>query len=86
MSELKLDEVDRDGAIRESAERAREEVISEGGEGDTRLEFLRKAGLTGGALVGGSALLGTAGSGAAAAAVTDRGKGKGNGRPPRKFG
>ena len=86
MSELKLDEVDRDGAIRESAERAREEVISEGGEGDTRLEFLRKAGLTGGALVGGSALLGTAGSGAAAAAVTDRGKDKGNGRPPRKFG
>ena len=58
MSELKLSDVDVDGAIRESAEEARDEVIREGGEGDTRLDFFKKAGIAGGAVVGGGALMG----------------------------
>ena len=58
MSELKLSDVDVDGAIRESAQEAREEVIREGGEGDTRLDFFKKAGIAGGAVVGGGALMG----------------------------
>ena len=44
-----MEELDRDGAIREAAEKV---------DGDTRGAFLRKAGLGAGALVGGSAFLG----------------------------
>ena len=84
MSELKLSEVDVDGAIRESAEDAREEIIREGGEGDTRLEFFKKAGIAGGAVVGGGALIGAVVPELAAA--RGHGKGKGGGRPPAKFG
>ena len=47
-------------------------------EGDTRLGFLKKAGLAGGAVIGGGALLGALTPAAAMAA--------GKGRPPAKFG
>ena len=47
-------------------------------EGDTRLGFLKKAGLAGGGLVGGGALLSALTPAAAMAA--------GKGRPPAKFG
>lgn len=70
-----LDRVDVDGAIRETAHEASEAL--EGG--DTRLGFLKKAGLAGGAVVGGGALLGALTPGAAIAA-------SGKGRPPAKFG
>ncbi len=74
-SELNLDQVDVDGAIREQAHEATEALES----GDTRLDFLKKAGLAGGAAMGGGALL-TALTPASAMAA------KGKGRPPAKFG
>lgn len=75
--ELKLSDVDVDGAIQESAANVMETLDREG---DTRADFLRKAGVAGGAVMGGGALLGTLGTGTALAA------GKGNGRPPKAFG
>ena len=48
MDQLNLEAIDVDGAIREGAE----EVA-----GDTRLSFLRKGALAGGAVVGGGAIL-----------------------------
>ena len=51
---------------------------SEALDGDTRLDFLKKAGLAGGGLVGGGALLSALTPAAAMAA--------GKGRPPAKFG
>ena len=57
-----LAEFDRDGALPETAHEAVEQ------HGDTRADFLRKAGLGAGAIVGGSALLG-AFPGVASAAV-----------------
>jgi rubrerythrin len=77
-STMKLEEIDVDGAIRETAHEAGEALESEG---DTRLEFLKKAGLAGGAVVGGGAMLGTLGAGTAAAA-----KGNKLDRPPKSFG
>ncbi len=74
-SGLKLEEVDRDGAIRETAEEASATLAEEG---DTRLDFFKKAGATGGAVLGGGALLGALVPGTAMAA--------GSGRPPRSFG
>ncbi|HEX5929483.1 MAG TPA: ferritin-like domain-containing protein [Solirubrobacterales bacterium] len=74
-SDLNLEQVDVDGAIREQAHEAGEALES----GDTRLDFLKKAGLAGGAVVGGGALL-TALTPAGAMAA------KGKGRPPAKFG
>ena len=73
--EATLDRVDADGAIRETAHDAAEALES----GDTRLDFLKKAGLAGGAVVGGGALLGSLTPAAAMAA-------SGKGRPPAKFG
>lgn len=70
-----LEQVDVDGAIRETAQEATESLDS----GDTRLDFLKKAGMTGGAMMGGGALLSALSPAAAAA------KG-GKGRPPAKFG
>ena len=64
MPQINLEEVDADGAIREAAE----EVAS-----DTRLDFLRKAGVAGGAVVGGGAILGALAPSALA-----------SGRPPAK--
>src|SRR5271163_1407144 len=66
--EINLDEVDVDGAIREAAHEA---------SGDSRLTFMKKAGVAGGALVGGGAMLSALAPSAFAA---------GNGRPPASFG
>ena len=85
MSELKLSDVDVDGAIRESAEEARDEVIREGGEGDTRLDFFKKAGIAGGAVVGGGALIGALVPAGASAGKGHHGH-HGHGRPPKSFG
>ena len=72
--EMKLDQVDVDGAVRETAHDAIEGLES----GDTRLDFLKKAGLAGGAVAGGGALLSALTPAAAMAA--------GKGAPPAKFG
>ncbi|MDQ6821475.1 MAG: ferritin-like domain-containing protein [Actinomycetota bacterium] len=68
MTHINLEAVDSDGAIREAAEEV---------SGDTRIGFLRKAGLAGGAAVGGGAILGGLISPALASA---------KGAPPRSFG
>jgi rubrerythrin len=62
-----------DAAVREAEHEATEAL-----EGDTRLGFLKKAGIAGGGLVGGGALLSALTPAAAMAA--------GKGRPPAKFG
>jgi Ferritin-like domain len=67
--EINLAEVDVDGAVREAAD-----AVS----GDTRLSFLKKAGIAGGALVGGGAVLSALAPGAVAAGS--------GGRPPSSFG
>jgi Ferritin-like domain len=67
--EINLAEVDVDGAIREAAH----EVA-----GDTRLSFLKKAGLATGATIGGGAILSTLAPSALAAGA--------GGRPPASFG
>jgi hypothetical protein len=72
--ELTLSQVDVDGALAETANEAVEGLDG----GDTRLDFLKKAGLAGGALMGGGALLGALTPAVATAA--------GKGRPPAKFG
>ncbi len=72
--EISLERVDVDGAIRETAHEAAEGLES----GDTRLGFLKKAGVAGGAVMGGGALLGALTPAGAMAA--------GKGRPPAKFG
>jgi ferritin-like protein len=71
--ELTIEQVDVNGDIRETAHDA-----VEGLEGDTRAGFLKKAGLAGGAVLGGGALL-TALTPAGAMAA-------GKGRPPASFG
>jgi hypothetical protein len=68
MTKFNLEMIDTDGAIREAAE----EVA-----GDTRMSFLRKAGMAGGAALSGGAILGAIASPALAA---------GKGRPPASFG
>ncbi len=73
--QINLDEVDTDGAIRE----AHAEAIDGLESGDTRMGFLRKAGLAGGAVVG----IGALAPEAALAKLIPR---IGNGRPPAKFG
>jgi rubrerythrin len=74
-SETTLERVDVDGAIRETAHEASEALEA----CDTRLSFLKKASLAGGAVMGGGALLGALSPGVAMAA-------SGKGRPPAKFG
>jgi rubrerythrin len=74
--EISLERVDVDGAVRETAHEATEALES----GDTRLSFLKKAGLAGGAVIGGGALLGALSPAGAMAA------GKANTRPPASFG
>ncbi len=66
---INLDEIDVDGAVSEAAEEV---------SGDTRLSFLRKSAVAGGAVVSGGALLGALAPGALAAG--------GGGRPPASFG
>ncbi|MEO8691074.1 MAG: ferritin-like domain-containing protein [Solirubrobacteraceae bacterium] len=58
MPDFTLDQVDADGAIRETLD-----VVN----GDTRAQFLAKAGIFGGGAFGGAALLGLTAEGAAAA-------------------
>lgn len=65
---INLDEVDVDGAVREAAHDA---------SGDTRLGFLKKAGIGGAAMMSGGAVLGAFAPTALAA---------GSGRPPASFG
>ncbi len=74
-SENALAEIDTNGAIEEAAHEATESL----GSGDTRLSFLKKAGLAGGAAIGGGALLGALTPAGAMAAG-------GKGRPPASFG
>jgi rubrerythrin len=64
---------DIDAVVKEAAHEAGESL-----EGDTRLSFLKKAGLAGGGLIGGGALLSALTPAAAMAA--------GKGRPPASFG
>jgi hypothetical protein len=70
---INLDSIDTDGAVRE----AHAEAIDGLGQGDTRLSFLRKSAVAGGAVVSGGAVLGAFAPGALAA---------GGGRPPASFG
>ena len=70
---LNLDQIDVDGAVRETAAEAMDALG-----GDTRSAFLRRAGLAGGALVGGGAILGALAPAAMAFSTGDR--------PPAKFG
>jgi hypothetical protein len=67
--QINLDEIDVDGAVREAAHDA---------SGDTRLDFLKKAGIGAGAMVSGGAVLSALAPSALAAS--------GKGRPPAKFG
>lgn len=71
--ELKLEHIDVDGAVRETAAEAMEAL-----DGDTRGHFLRRAGLAGGAVVGGGAMLGALVPSALAFSNGDR--------PPASFG
>lgn len=64
---LRLEDVDVDGAIRETAAEAMDALG-----GDTRGQFLRRAGLAGGALAGSGALLGLLAPGAMAYSTGDR--------------
>jgi hypothetical protein len=66
---INLDEIDRDGAVRDAAE-----AVS----GDTRLDFLKKAGVGGAAAISGGAVLSALAPSALAAS--------GGGRPPASFG
>jgi hypothetical protein len=66
---INLDEIDVDGAVSEAAEEV---------SGDTRLSFLKKAGVAGGAAVSGGAILSAFAPSAFAAS--------GHGRPPASFG
>ncbi len=67
MAHINLEAVDTDGAIREAAEEV---------SGDTRLDFLRKGAVAGGAVVGGGAILSALIPGTALA----------KGAPPSSFG
>jgi rubrerythrin len=71
--ELDLDSIDVDGAVRDTAAEA-----MDGLQGDTRSAFLKRAGLAGGAFVGGGAILGALAPSALAFSTGDR--------PPAKFG
>ncbi|HEY5431732.1 MAG TPA: ferritin-like domain-containing protein [Solirubrobacteraceae bacterium] len=70
---LKLEDIDVDGAVRETAEEAMASL-----DGDTRSQFLRRAGLAGGAVVSGGAILGALAPSAMAFSNGDR--------PPSSFG
>jgi Ferritin-like domain len=70
---INLEQVDADGAIAETREQAIDGLHAR----DTRLSFLRKGAVAGGAALSGGALLGALAPSALAA---------GGGRPPAKFG
>lgn len=65
--ELTLDAVDVDGAVRETAAEAMDAL-----DGDTRGDFLRRAGIAGGAFMGGGAVLGALAPSAFAFTTGDR--------------
>ncbi|MGI8429046.1 MAG: ferritin-like domain-containing protein [Solirubrobacteraceae bacterium] len=65
--ELTLDAIDVDGAVRETAAEAMDAL-----DGDTRGQFLRRAGLAGGAFAGGGAVLGALAPSAFAFSTGDR--------------
>ncbi len=71
--DARLEQIDADGAVRETALEAHS-VLEQ--EGDTRAGFLKKAGLTGGAVIGGGAVMAALVPGTAVA----------GGRPPSSFG
>ena len=73
--DFSIEQVDVNGDVRETAHDA---MAALEGSGDTRLDFLKKAGLAGGAVMGGGALLSALTPAGAAAA--------GKGRPPASFG
>lgn len=85
MDKLNLEQFDVDGAVQQTAAEARAAL-----DGETRLGFLRKAGIAGGAFAGGGAVLGAL----APTASADGSWGDGHhddddgesGRPPRAFG
>jgi hypothetical protein len=78
--ELNIAEIDADGAIRETAAGAREALRADGvADGDTRLSFLRKAGVGGAALAASGGLVSALATPALAASA-------GHGRPPKSFG
>jgi hypothetical protein len=78
---MTLEHVDVDGAVRESAEEAAAGL----GSGDTRLDFLKKSALGGGALVGGGAIMSAFVPGAALGSALDKTH-RGHTRPPASFG
>ena len=73
--DFSIEQVDVDGDVRETAHDA---IAALDSRGDTRAGFLKKAGLAGGAVMGGGALLSALTPAGAAAA--------GKGRPPASFG
>ena len=75
---LKLETVDTDGAIREKAAEAMDVLEKTG---DTRLDFFKKAGIAGGAAIGGGALLSALAPASALGSTVEKG-----GRPPNAFG
>src|SRR5690348_8956268 len=77
-SDIKLAEIDVDGAIRETAAEATDTLATDG---DTRAEFFKKAGIAGGAVMGGGALLSALVPTGAVAA-----KGGKLDAPPKSFG
>ena len=79
---LRIEDVDVDRAIRETAHDAKETLETSG---DTRADFFRKAGLAGGAVVGGGALLSALVPGTALAGRTPFDGGR-SVRPPASFG
>jgi hypothetical protein len=84
MDKLNLEQFDVDGAVRETATEAGAAL-----DGDTRLGFLRKAGMAGGAVAGGGAVLGALAPSASAHGRWDHGHHDHHpqsGRPPRAFG
>jgi rubrerythrin len=75
---LHLETVDASGAIREAADDATSMLEKTG---DTRLDFFKKAGMAGGAVMGGGALLSALAPTTALAGAFEKG-----GRPPNAFG
>ena len=78
MDDFTLADFDADGAIEETA-------AAIGADGHTRLGFLRRAGVAGGALAGSGALLGTLAS-SASASTSGMGRRYERGRPPKSYG
>ncbi len=81
MDQFNLIDFDKDGALEEAAAAADAEV-----DGSTRLGFLRRAGMTAGALAGTGALAGALAPDALAANTGGKGQRYERGRPPASYG